>query len=880
VSGGGAGAARGRPPTPEGTPLDPPKIGVFLCYCGSNIAGVVNVEEVADYVRSLDPSYNVAFVQTNKYTCADVGQEEIRKAVREHHLNRVVVAACSPRMHEPTFRVTTTEAGLNPFLFEMANVREFCSWIHYHEKEEATQKAKDIVRMAIAKANYLRPLEAFYVPVTKRCLVIGGGVSGIHSALDVADMGFKVYLVENKPSIGGKMAQLDKTFPTLDCSICILGPKMVDVARNPNVELLAYSEVESAEGFIGNFKVKVRKKARHTIKENCTACGDCEGVCPVEVPNYYEAYTGAHKAIYAPFPQAVPGQRTIDMQHCIKCYRCIDACAERNAIDFSQEDEIVELEVGTIIVATGYEMFDPSEKHMYGYGLYPNVITSLELERLICASGPTQGQVLRASDGKRPKRLAFITCVGSRDLNTHAYCSNFCCMFTIKLATLFKKNWEDAELYVISMDIRTPFKGYEEFYLAARDKGVTFLRGRPDQVRQKENGDLVIDFYDTFLNKKVELDVEMVVLAEGSVPALGSDELSRKLHVSLDQTGFFLESHPKLKPIDLPTDGIFATGATQGLKDIPYSVSQGHGAASRAARVLSHSEWEIDPIVAVVDAQACVGCGICTKRCSYGAIHLQDVEGRPKPIAVVNEAQCHGCGTCVADCPQDAIQQMHFTDAQLMAQVREATLNEPEGKVVGVICNWCTYGGADLAGVSRLEQPTNGRMIRVMCSGRVDEDLIYEAFRRGAGVVFVGGCHIGTCHYIGGNVHAEKRIDKVRDQLVKQGMTPGRLERRWISAAEGQLYAETMRELSKRLEEIGVERIKEENERLRPWLEKKLKLGQGSPPVKRDDKTDEPPVLGEADKPRARKTKAAPDAGERAAAGADAGKKAKAAAKE
>jgi len=853
MSGGGGGGEKGKPPTPEGTPLDPPKIGVFLCYCGSNINGVVDVEEVAEYVRNLDESYNVGFVQTNKYTCADVGQDEIRKAVKEHKLNRVVVAACSPRMHEPTFRVTTAEAGLNPFLFEMANIREFCSWIHYHEHEKATEKAKDIVRMAIAKAKHLQPLEPFYVPVTKKCVVIGGGVSGIHTALDVADMGYQVYMVENKPSIGGKMAQLDKTFPTLDCSICILGPKMVDIARNKNIELMAYSELESVEGFIGNFKVKVRKKARYTITEDCTSCGDCEAVCPVEIPNYYEAYTGAHKAIYAPFPQAVPGQRTIDMEHCIRCYRCIEACGDRNAIDFSQKDEIVELEAGTIVVATGYEVWDPEEKGMYGYGKYPNVITSMELERLICASGPTAGQVNRASDNKRPKRLAFITCVGSRDLNIHAYCSGFCCMFTVKLATLFKKNWEDAEIYVISMDIRTNFKGYEEFYYAARQKGITFLKGRPEDVKEKENGDLVIEFYDTFLNKKVELDVEMLVLAEAAVPALGSDELAKKLNVSLDATGFYMESHPKLKPIDLPTDGIFATGATQGLKDIPYSVCQGHGAASRAARVLSHDEWEIDPIVAVVDTDLCIGCGICVKRCSYGAIHLEDVEGREKPIAVVNEAQCHGCGTCIADCPKDALQQMHFTDAQIMAQVREATLEDAENKIVGIICNWCTYGGADLAGVSRLEQPTNARMIKVMCSGRVDEDFIYEAFRRGAGIVFVGGCHIGTCHYIGGNVHAEKRIDKVRNQLVKQGMSPERLERRWISAAEGQLYAETMHELAKRLKDIGVDRIKEENEKLRPWLEQKLKIAKGSPPKKRDDKTDEPPVLGEANKPRAKK---------------------------
>jgi heterodisulfide reductase subunit A len=821
---------------PGGIEISEPRIGVFPCYCGSNIAGTVDVEAVAAYARTLP---DVVWVQTNKYTCADVGQAEIRKAIKDHNLNRVVVASCSPRMHEPTFRKCVQDAGLNPFLFEMANIREFCSWIHYANKEEATEKAKDYVRMAVAKARYLQPLEPFYVPITKKALVIGGGVAGIHAALDIADHGYKVYLVEKEPSIGGRMAQLDKTFPTLDCSICIEGPKMVEAGRHPNIELLAYSEVKKVSGFIGNFKVQVLKKAKYVRKEKCTGCGDCAKACPVEVPNEYDVNLGPRKAIYIPLPQAVPNTYTIDMKHCIKCFKCVEACGDRMAIDFTMQDEIVELEVGAIVVATGYSMWDATQKVEYGYGRYENVVTSLELERLICASGPLEGHVVRASDGKEPKKVAFITCVGSREMDPKGiakpYCSNFCCMFTLKLANLWKDHWPDAELYIIYMDMRTIFKGFEDFYIKARDLGITFIRGRPSEIIELPNKNLLIKVFDTFINQPVELEVEMVVLAEASVPNPDSRELAAILNVPVDEHGFFIESHPKLKPIDFATDGVFLAGCCQGLKDIPYSVSQAHGAASRATRVLSQDKWKIDPIVAVVDDKLCIGCGMCVERCAYKAISLIEVPGREKKLAKINPAQCHGCGTCVADCPSNAMQQMHFTDAQIMAQIREATARNPEQIIIAMICNWCTYGAADLAGVSRIQQPTSARVIRVMCSGRVDRDFIYEAFRRGAGAFFMGGCEIGTCHYVSGNKISGPRFDKIKEELVKQGLTPERMQRRWISAAMSTVYANTIKELDRVIKELGVERIKAENEKLRPYLEKRLGLvpKEVPPPVEK-----------------------------------------------
>nr|NIO36765.1 hydrogenase iron-sulfur subunit [Candidatus Bathyarchaeota archaeon] len=736
----------------EETPqtFEKPRIGVFICHCGLNIAGVIDIKELVEFVKTLP---DVVYVKDNRYTCADPGQEEIRKGIEEHNLNRVIVAACSPRMHEPTFRRTVSEAGLNPFLFEMANIREFSSWCHPSTPEEATEKAKDLIRMAIAKARLLRSLETMEVPVTNKALVVGGGIAGMNAALDLAEMGFKVYLLEKGESIGGHMAQLDKTFPTLDCSICIEGPKMVDVGRHPNIETISFSDLLSVSGFIGNFKVKIRKNPRYVIADNCTGCGECRDVCPIEYPNEWDMSLGVRKAISVPFDQAVPLIYTLDKDYCIECYKCVDACGARQAINLGQEPEEIELDVGAIVVATGYDIYLPYDDPLYGYGKYLNVITSLEFERLILAAGPTAGNVVRASDGKRPHSVAFIQCVGSRDTNKYPYCSNFCCMYTLKHVVQLKEKYkDDVEVYVFYMDMRSNFKGYEEFYERARQLGANFVRGRVSRIfEESETKDLIIHAEDMTLGQPIELKAEMVVLATAAIRKEGTDKVARILSLTRGADGFFMESHPKLKPIDAPTDGIFLAGACQGLKDIPYSVSQGSGAAGRAATVLSKQTWKIEPIIAVVDPDKCrnvkVKCAICTEKCPYGAIHAE--EGEP---AKVTAAMCHGCGTCVAECPSDAITQMHFTDAQIFAQIRTALDTNPEGKILAFLCNWCSYAGADLAGTSRFEYPPVIRPIRVMCSGRVDRDFILEAFRRGAGMVLVGACHLPyDCHYISGN---------------------------------------------------------------------------------------------------------------------------------
>jgi len=798
-----------------------PRIGVFICHCGLNIAGVIDVKEVTEYAKTLP---DVVYTKDNRYTCADPGQDEIRKAIKEHRLNRVVVAACSPRMHEPTFRKTCAEAKLNPFFFEMANIREFSSWCHPSTPKEATEKAKEIVRMAVAKARLLKPLKEIEVPVTNKALVVGGGIAGINAALDLAEMGFKVYLLEKTESIGGHMAQLDKTFPTLDCSICIEGPKMVDVGRHSNVEIISYADLVSVSGYVGNFRVKIKKNPRHIIADNCTGCGECKDVCPIEYPNEWDVNMGVRKAISVPFEQAVPLTYTVNMDHCIECYKCVDACGARQAINFDQKPEEIELDVGAIIVATGFDIYVPYDDPLYGYGKYENVITALEFERLILAAGPTGGKVIRASDGKKPHTVAFIQCVGSRNLKKYEYCSGFCCMYALKNAILLKEKYkDDVEVYILYMDMRTHFKGYEEFYRRARDLGITFIRGRASHVLEDpETKNLVVRAEDMTLGQPIELPAEMVVLCTAAVPQADAADLARILNISRGNDGFFMESHPKLKPIDTPVDGIFVAGACQGPKDIPYSVSQGSGAAARAATILSKEKWKIEPIVAEVNPELCrntkVKCGICAERCPYGSI-----EAPEKQPAKVITAMCHGCGTCVAECPADAITQHHFTDEQIFAQIRTALEENPEGKILGILCNWCCYAGADLAGTSRFEYPPLVRPIRVMCSGRVDRDFVLEAFRQGAGMVLIGACHLPyDCHYISGNWKMKARMDALAPMLQKLGLSPQRFRVEYVSAAEGLRYAELMKEMAAQMEELGLKKIKAENAKLKPILDKML----------------------------------------------------------
>jgi heterodisulfide reductase subunit A len=648
--------------------VEGPRIGVFVCHCGSSIASVVDVDALTKYARTLP---NVVYAEDMDYPCSRQGQDGIKTAMRANKLDRVIVAGCSPRLYEPTFQSCVSQAELNPWLFEMANIREFASYCHKAAPEEATEKAKDTVRMAVAKARLLEPLKPIELPMTKKVMVIGGGIAGINAALDLADMGFKVYLVEKTETIGGYMALLDKTFPTLDCSICIEGPKMVDVGRHPNIEIISYADVLKVTGNVGNFHVKIRKNPRYVIAANCTGCGECRDACPIEYPNYADMYLGVRKAISIPFGQAVPLTHTINRDYCIECYKCVDACGARQAINFDQKPEEIDINVGAIIISVGYDMYNPKDLEWTGYGKYTNVFTALEFERLILAAGPTGGKVIRASDGQKPHSVAFIQCVGSRDVNRYEYCSSFCCMYTLKHAVMLKEKYRDAiEVYVFYNDMRSNFKGYEEFFNRAQKSGVKFMRVKLENRRVSEDpktNDLTV-YGETEDGKPVSAHVEMVVLANAAIPTGTAPELAKILDIPLGKDGFFVECQPKIRPTDTSVPGIFMAGACQGLKDIPYSVAQGSAAAAQVASVLSKESWTVEPLVAKVNEDLCSGCRICESACGFHAINFEKVG--EKSVAKIAEGLCRGCGICGSACPMDAITMPNYSDGQMVAQIQ------------------------------------------------------------------------------------------------------------------------------------------------------------------------------------------------------------------
>ena len=657
------------------------RIGVFVCWCGSNIAGTVDVQAVSEALKN-EPG--VVYSTNYQYMCSQAGQNMIKDAIAEHRLSGIVVCSCSPRMHEATFRKTAAVAGLNPYMVEIANIREQCSWVH-KDIPTGTEKAIILGKAAVAKVNLNAPLTPGESPVTKRALVIGGGIAGIQTALDIADAGFPVDIVETKPTIGGKMAQLDKTFPTLDCAACILTPKMVDVAQNEKIRIFSYSEVTAVKGFVGNFDVTIKKKARYVNEDICTGCGACVDKCPQKkVPNEFNLGMDNRRAIYIPFAQAVPKVATIDADYCNmlkngKCGVCSKVCAA-GAIDYKQKDEFIEEKYGAIVVATGFNPISMEKFDEFAYNQSKDVITSLEFERLTNAAGPTAGKLLRPSDGKHPHTIVFVQCVGSRCASCaekgKEYCSKICCMYTAKHAMLTRDKYPDTDVYVFYIDVRTPGKNFDEFYRrAVEEYGVHYIKGMVGKV-SPEGDKLKVQASDLLNNKQLHIDADLVVLAAAIEPDRSARPLATMLTASMDTNDFFTEAHPKLRPVESPTAGVFLSGACQGPKDIPETVSQAGAAASKVIGLLAKDKLTGNPCIASSDEMMCNGCSSCERVCPYGAITYIDKEFRMpnrtvaiRRVAQVNPAVCQGCGACTVACPSGAMDLRGFASAQIIAEV-------------------------------------------------------------------------------------------------------------------------------------------------------------------------------------------------------------------
>jgi heterodisulfide reductase subunit A len=655
-----------------------PKIGVYVCHCGLNIAGVVDVEKVTEYAKGLP---DIIIARHYTYMCSELGQRLIQEDIKKHRLDRIVIATCSPAMHEETFRRAIADAGLNPYLLEIVNLREQVSWAHTHEPEKATKKAEDLVRMGVARARLLEPLEKSKMHAQKSVLVVGGGIAGIQASLDLANAGFQVYLVEKSPSIGGRMAQLDKTFPTLDCSACILTPKTVDIAKHPKIKLFTNAEVKDVKGFVGNYEVSILKMPRYVDEEKCAGCELCTKACPVKVSDEFNEGLSETHAIYVYSPYAVPKAAIVDPKHCLRlkhnkgvCGKCLRVC-EAKAIDFEQQPKDVKLKVGGIILAVGAEVFDASKSAEFGYGRYKNVISNIEFERLMNASGPTKGEILCPGNGKKPKTVAFIQCVGSRDKRFHEYCCRIGCMATLKQAILTREKLDEkVNIYVCFNDMRAFGKGYDEFYSRARNLDINFISGLPSDIRGEADGSLHFEVYDKGTNKLFELRPDLVVLANGLVPNGDLGRITGLIHVPRSTDGFLLEAHPKLRPLESAIAGIFLAGTCQGPKDIPDTVAQASGTASKAIDLLGSGEIELEPLKAVVDSKLCSGCHICESVCPFIAIEMKTerVGTEEKLRAKVIEAVCQGCGLCVPACPTNAIKMQHYANEQVLAQVQVA----------------------------------------------------------------------------------------------------------------------------------------------------------------------------------------------------------------
>ena len=721
------------------------RVGVYVCHCGTNIEGTVDCKSVAEFAKDLP---NVVVSRDNSYTCSEPGQNQIVEDIKAHNLTKVVVASCSPKMHEKTFRKTVEGAGLNPYSLEMVNLREQCSWVH-KDKGAATEKAKDLVKGGVFRASRLEDLYPKEMAMSKDVLVIGGGIAGISASLQLANSGYKVYLVERKSSIGGRMAQLSKTFPTLDCAPCILSPRMVDVASNPNIALYTGTEVVGFSGTPGNYKVKVRIGPKGVDPKKCIGCAKCEKVCPVKIPNEFEECLYERKAIYKPFPQAVPASYVVDFEKCKKCGACLKVCSA-HAIDMEEKERFQEFDVGAVVMTTGFDMFDVKNLHEYDTSL-PDVITATQMERLMineCGAGMV---LKRKSDGNRVKKVAYVLCAGSRTRKVGVpYCSKICCNYAIKQSVILRKTFPYMQVYVYYIDVRAAGSGFEEFYVRAMEEfGVKFIHGKVSDIQKGENG-VMVRAEDVTLGEIIENEFDTVVLCTAMVPSKGTEQLAKMLGVPLREDGFVSEKHPKMEPVATHRPGIFAAGVALGPKDVRDSVIDGRSTAAQVIEFLGTGRMLIDPVKAyVADGLRCTKWKACEAICPVNAIGVDEV---PR----IDEIACIGCGACVSECPERVFELKNYTDSQVEAEMKGLlSVDAKEPRIIGFFGDSLAYVAADSAGTARMEYPPSIRIMRVPYATRISRREVLKAFALGADGVLLSDEEGGkVSHIIEGRLKA------------------------------------------------------------------------------------------------------------------------------